>query len=113
MYKQTIVLREDLKMSKGKAIAQGAHASVGAYRNAKKPVIDKWEREGSKKVVLAVMSRQELLKLHKKAKKEKLPVCLVRDAGLTELEKGTITALGIGPEEEKKIDKITGSLKKL
>jgi len=46
-------------------------------------------------------------------KNAKLPHFLVKDAGLTQLKVGTITCLGIGPSEEKKIDKITGKLKLL
>jgi len=113
MYKQMIILRKDLEMSTGKKCVQCCHACLGAYKNAKKSVVKKWESEGQKKVVLEVNSKEELFKLFEKAKKEKIPCFLVEDAGLTELEPGTITALGIGPEDEKKLDKITGSLKLL
>ena len=60
---------------------------------------------------MEVDSKEKILKLHEKAKKEKVVCFLVQDAGLTELKSGTITALGLGPDDEKKIDKITGSLK--
>ena len=113
MYKQVIVIRKDLEMSEGKKCAQSAHASLGAFRKAKKSIIDKWGKHGEKKIVLEVRTRKELLKLYEKAKKEKLPISLVKDAGFTELRSGTVTALGIGPDDGKKIDKITGNLKLL
>jgi len=113
MYKQMIILRKDLEMSIGKKCAQSCHACLGAYRIAKKDIIKKWESEGQKKVVLEVNSKEELFKIFGRAKKEKIPCYLVEDAGLTELEHGTVTALAIGPEDEKKIDKITGSLRLL
>ncbi len=113
MYKQVIVIRKDLKMSKGKLAAQACHASVHAFERARWSLIEKWEKEGAKKVVLAVESQQELEELYKKVKEKRIPCFLVRDAGLTELKPGTITALGIGPDKEEKIDKITGHLKPL
>ena len=113
MYKQVIILRTDIKMSTGKKCVQCSHACLGAYKKADKEVIKKWESEGQKKVVLKVNSEKELLEFFNRIKKEKIPCFLVEDAGLTELEPGTITALGIGPEEEKKLDKITGKLKLL
>jgi len=108
--KQAILIRDDLRMSVGKKCVQCCHASLGAYKKADEKVRKEWENEGEKKVVLKVSSRQELLNLYKKAREEKLPCFLVKDAGLTELKPGTITALGIGPETEEKIDRITGNI---
>ena len=56
---------------------------------------------------------EEMMDVMNRAKAEKLPVALIRDAGHTEIPAGTITTLGIGPAEEAKIDKITGKLKML
>jgi PTH2 family peptidyl-tRNA hydrolase len=100
-------------MSEGKKCVQTAHASLSAYKKSDKKIIKKWESEGQKKVVLKVDSEKELLDLYEKLKREKIPCFLVEDAGLTELEPGTITALGIGPEKEEILDKITGNLKLL
>ncbi len=111
MYKQAIVVRKDLGMSPGKTAAQVAHASVGAWKNADRKVSGAWESEGAKKVVLQVGDREELLEIKERA--GKLPTCLVKDAGMTELSPGTITCLGIGPAREEEIDRITGSLKLL
>jgi len=113
MLKQIIVIRNDLNMSEGKKCVQTAHASLGVYKKSDKKMIKKWESEGQKKVVLRVDSEEEILDLYKKLKKEKIPCFLVEDAGLTELEPGTITALGIGPGKEEILDKITGKLKLL
>ncbi len=113
MFKQIIVMRNDLGMSEGKKCVQCCHASLGAYKKSDKKIIKKWELEGQKKVVLEVDSKEKILDLYRKLKKEKIPCFLVEDAGLTELEPGTITALGIGPEREETLDKITGNLKLL
>ena len=113
MYKQVIILRKDIDAGKGKLIAQGAHAAIGATKNVDERIISEWESEGSKKVVLKVDNLQELKQIETKLKKIKMPYFLVRDAGMTQLKSGTITAIGIGPVEERKIDIITGKLKLL
>lgn len=112
-YKQVIVLRADLEMSDGKKCAQSCHASLGSYKLAKKPTIKKWENEGGKKIVLTVSSEKKLLKLYDEAKHLKIPCYLVIDGGHTEVPKGTITALGIGPEKNEVVDQITGKLQLL
>jgi len=112
LLKQVIVVRKDLEMGKGKLATEVAHASFGAARVADEKIVKKWEGF-AKKVVLKVESQKELKDIYKEAKKGKLPCFLVKDAGLTQLKSGTVTAVGIGPAEEKKIDKITGKLKLL
>lgn len=113
MYKQVIILRKDLDVGKGKLIAHALHAAIGAMRKIDNETIKKWENEGGKKVVLKVHALKELKEIESKLKKVKIPYFLVKDAGLTQLKAGTITALGTGPIEEKKIDKITGKLRLL
>jgi PTH2 family peptidyl-tRNA hydrolase len=111
MYKQAIILRKDIKMGAGKAITQAVHASLGAIKLVDKKDVEKWEKEGGKKIVLKAGSLKELKELYSKAKKLELPCFLVKDAGLTQLRPGTVTALAIGPAKEKDIDKVTGKLK--
>ncbi len=113
MFKQIIIIRNDLGMSVGKRCVQTAHASLGAYKKTDKKIIKKWELEGQKKVVLEIDSKEKILDLYRELKKGKIPCFLVEDAGLTELKPGTITALGIGPEREEALDKTTGKLKLL
>ena len=111
--KQAIVVRTDLKMGKGKAATQVAHASVGAFIRAKGKDRELWLRDGMKKIVLRASSEKELEMIYRKAASMKLPSDLVSDAGRTQLEPGTKTAVGIGPAEDKVIDKITGKMKLL
>lgn len=113
--KQVIAVRADLKMSKGKTCVQVAHASLSAAEKASKyeDWYEVWKREGQKKVVVKVANEKELHELYETAKKAKLPCYLVQDAGLTELEPGTTTALGIGPAPDESIERITGKLKLL
>lgn len=115
-YKQTILVRTDLKMGRGKACAQVAHASLGSAELASKAApkwLNAWKREGQKKVVLKVTGEGEILEFYDRAKKAGLPCYLVKDAGLTELPPGTMTALGIGPAPNELADKITGELRLL
>lgn len=111
--KQAIIVRKDLKMSVGKQMSQACHASIMAYLKAKRYSKNKWINSGMKKVILKVSNLKELKKLYKLAKKEKLPCELIKDKGLTQVKPGTITALGIGPADDKRIDKITNKLKLL
>ena len=111
VYKQVILVRNDLKLPKGKLASQVSHASVSALLKSHKDDISAWKKEGMKKVVLKVNDEKELFKFKQKAEDFGLIVALITDAGKTVVEPGTITCLGIGPDKEDKIDKITGKLK--
>jgi len=111
MYKQVIAVRKDLKLGKGKLAVQVAHASLESYKKSSPDSRSEWESEGSKKVVVKAEGLKELIELQRKAKSLGLPCSLIRDAGKTQLEPGTVTALGIGPDSEERIDRVTGGLK--
>lgn len=112
MYKQVIVVNSDIKLSKGKTAAQCAHAAVSALHKADSKTTNKWKDDGQKKIVVKA-SLEQIFSAQEKCKKLKLPNAIIRDAGRTEVAEGTVTALGIGPESEEKIDKVTGSMKLL
>ncbi|MBU0615283.1 MAG: peptidyl-tRNA hydrolase Pth2 [Nanoarchaeota archaeon] len=111
--KQVILVREDLKLPKGKLSVQVAHASSEALLRSHKDDITKWRSEGMKKVALKVADQKELIKYKQEAEDLGLVVALICDAGRTVVEPGTVTCLGIGPDKEEKIDKVTGHLKML
>lgn len=105
-------------MSAGKLAVQVAHASVSCILKIIKSNnrewekwLEAWESEGQKKVVLKVMSDKELESIYKKAIAFNLPCSFINDAGLTQLEPGTSTAVGIGPAPDDLVDKIVGHLK--
>ncbi|MEB3862016.1 MAG: peptidyl-tRNA hydrolase Pth2 [Desulfurococcales archaeon] len=116
--KQTIVLRRDLGMGRGKAAAQAAHASCEAvFRilDSREPRWMEWLRAwragGQVKVVLRVDSEDELVRVYGEAQALGLPASLVSDAGRTQLPPGTKTAVAVGPGPEELVDRVTGRLK--
>ena len=120
MSKMVIIVRNDIKMGKGKLSAQVAHAAVTVVLNIItsnnlnwKEWLEVWIREGQPKIVLKIDSLDQLLLRAKKAEEKGLPISIIEDAGKTQLEPGTITCLGIGPAPENIIDQITGDLKLL
>jgi PTH2 family peptidyl-tRNA hydrolase len=115
-YKQVLVFRTDLQMSKGKIAAQAGHAAVSAAQDAyqrHKKWWEAWIFEGQKKVAVKVEGEKELGELEQVADDLGLPHALIVDRGLTEVPEGTITCLGIGPAPSRLIDRLTGNLKLL
>ena len=113
MHKQVIIIRADLKLPKGKACAQAAHASIDAAHKAHKEDYKAWRTEGMAKIVVKTDNLEELYKHIQEAKNAGLPTSTITDAGKTTVEPGTTTCGAIGPAKEETIDQITGKLKLL
>lgn len=129
--KQVIVIRKDLKMRTGKAIAQGSHASLGALLSMfnknnypddrikysitfdKDSVLDKWLNGIFTKICVYVNSEEELIELYNmiRDKSPQIPCVLIEDAGLTEFHNvKTKTCIGVGPWWNDEIDEYTKNL---
>ncbi len=80
--------------------------SVETYRNWK-------NQSGQRKIVVKIDSEEAIRKLFHDVMDAGIASYLVQDAGLTQLESGTVTALGIGPDRSEKIDKFCANLKLL
>ncbi len=124
--KQVIVIRRDLKMRRGKEIAQGAHASSAWIASLVVAALDTstgsstitldaaaltWITSSHRKIALQVQTEDELIALHDAALERGLRSHLIRDAGTTEFGGvPTLTALAIGPDLSARIDEVTGEL---
>jgi PTH2 family peptidyl-tRNA hydrolase len=121
--KQVLVMKKFSSLRKGKYVAQGSHASVGALFSIgsivgdsfviplSDPFVKEWVLGNFKKVVLYVESDSALEDLYKKARAAGLPCAIIVDSGLTEFNgMPTLTAVGIGPGDEALINTITGNL---
>ena len=108
-----VLVREDLKMSKGKVLAQVSHtivdATVKAYTQSQ--LFFKWRADGEKIVILKVPNEKTLMYIMNIAERKGVNYGYTVDAGLTEVLPGTKTVGFVGPNFEDKVDKLTGQLK--
>lgn len=109
-------------MRKGKMVAQGAHASLGAVLVIRKELdgepghawgeaFRQWMTGTFTKICVSVSSESELMDIFHAANDAGLPVKLITDAGHTEFHGvPTRTCLAIGPAWSDDIDTVTGKL---
>ena len=116
----TLVVRQDLKMGKGKAAAQCLHATLALYKKmtntyseAYNPeMINRWEYySGQAKITLQVPNQEEMDMLFAQAISLGVNAYIVHDAGRTQIESGSATVLGLGPAPKLAMDQITKDLK--
>lgn len=115
-FKQSVAVRADLGMGKGKAAAQVGHACVMAAEEARRSRPDwlaGWISGHQKKVVVRVDGMDGLRGVRMTAAQLGLPWAQVADAGLTQLEPGTVTCVSVGPAPSDLVDRVTGGLRLL
>lgn len=131
MLKQTIVVRKDLGMKKGKIAGQVAHASLKVFSDRIKNYYNagefgwnvslnvteemkQWLEGKFTKIVLSCEGgEEEIFSLEKEAKKEGVPCAVIRDAGDTVFNEPTITCIAIGPDTNEKVEGLTKNYKLL
>ncbi|HXX97859.1 MAG TPA: peptidyl-tRNA hydrolase Pth2 [Candidatus Bathyarchaeia archaeon] len=116
--KQAIIVRTDLSMGKGKIAGQVAHAAVEAAESIRRYCPEwyySWLDDDSleTKIILKVDSEAKLHALSRDAFAQGINPAKIYDAGKTQLEPSTFTAVGIGPAPEYKIDLLIKDLKLL
>jgi PTH2 family peptidyl-tRNA hydrolase len=124
--KQTIIIRKDLNLSKGRLVTQGAHASIAFLTDLIKEynplqLTDsqlqlnesqkEWIYGTFYKICVGVDSEKELLDIGYNAVMLGLSVKYIEETN--GFDKPTITCLAIGPDYSSKIDPVTKHLKLL
>lgn len=114
-FKMVLVVRNDLKMGKGKIAAQCSHATLGLYKkilHRAPKALSRWEMCGQVKVVVKIESEDDILVLQERAKSLNIPTHIVIDAGRTQIAPNSRTVMAVfGPAEL--VDDVTGGLKLL
>lgn len=112
-YKQALLIRRDLNMTRGKEIAQGAHASmITLLENGDDPRMRAWLDGTFAKIALSVPDEDELLRIHALAKEQGIINAMVTDQGRTMFGGvPTRTVLAVGPDRKETIDALCGHLK--
>ena len=117
--KQTIIIRKDLNLSKGRLVTQGAHASIAFLTDLIKEynplqlteVQKEWVYGTFFKVCVGVDSEKELLDIAYNAIAMGISVKYIEETG--GFDKPTVTCIAIGPDYSSKIDPVTKHLKLL
>tara|TARA_B100000965_G_C19208370_1_gene590485 strand:- start:181 stop:528 length:348 start_codon:yes stop_codon:yes gene_type:complete len=114
--KLVCVVNQSLKMGKGKIAAQVGHASVQAFLGAgvsHPSHVEAWLASGQKKICLKIPDDSAFEGLMTEAAQHGIPSHLIQDAGHTQIPKGSLTVLALGPYDESVLDGLTGHLKLL
>lgn len=117
--KQTIIMRKDLNMRKGKMCAQASHASMkvffdrmikseSGYICSFTQEMEEWKNGAFTKIVLGCDSIEDIYDLQKKADSLNIPNAIITDNGTTEFGGiPTVTCIALGPCSAEIVENLT------
>lgn len=126
--KQVIVIRKDLKMRRGKEVAQGAHASMSFLTKRIVKCLQEtnssysytyeveryWLLNSFRKICCKVDSLDDIMEIKRLCDEAEIECHVIEDNGVTEFNGvKTITCLAIGPDYDERIDPITSQIPSL
>ena len=114
--KMVFVINHELKMGKGKIAAQVGHAAVKATLKSgelRPELLDVWLSTGQKKICVKAVDAPHIEQIENQAKQVNVLTSKIHDAGHTQIPAGSLTVLALGPDEDEKLDDLTGELKLL
>lgn len=114
--KMVFVINHELKMGKGKIAAQVGHAAVKATLKSgetRPELLDAWLSTGQKKICVKADDARQIEQIEQEAKQHNVLSSKIHDAGHTQIPAGSLTVLALGPDENEKLDALTGELKLL
>lgn len=114
--KMVFVVNHELKMGKGKIAAQVGHAAVKATLKSgesRPELLDAWLSTGQKKICVKADDARHIEEVENQARQAGVLVLKIHDAGHTQIPAGSLTVLALGPDEDQKLDNLTGELKLL
>ncbi|MBO9427965.1 aminoacyl-tRNA hydrolase [Sulfitobacter sp. R18_1] len=111
--RQVIVVRRDLKMTRGKESGQVGHAVLDSIvPRLSDPVVQEWYHNSQAKIIVSVDSEDELLAVAEKAVEAGIHTAKIIDEGRTMFNGvKTLTCVALGPAKRDELDPITGHLK--
>lgn len=128
MYKQTILINNDLKMGKGKVVGQALHGEV-FYMEMMNNILNasliddedlelmlnhnNWMRNGLMPKIILKVSEKEMMELSEKLTEQKIWNHIVQDCGFTQIPAKSRTCCCVAPLSEEVHDKFFKNLKLL
>ncbi len=108
-----ILVRQDLKMSKGKIASQCGHAVQDLILDCNKKTLRRYINQDSPKIILKVNNLNELDFIKNECDFKKIKYMEIIDMGKTQVNPDTLTVIGIGPLDKSIVPKCIKDLKLL
>ncbi len=113
-YVMYLIVRTDLKMSKGKIAAQCSHAVQWlVVNNIRKKSFKEYLRGCHPKICLKVPTESEMDRIKEWCERNQITHYQVVDAGRTQVPPNSKTVLGVGPIRRSNVPEIIKTLKLL